>query len=199
MTDDDATTSPGPDLEARLRQTLSRTAGAAPVPPADWGELAGRIAHRTRRRQRLLAGAAGFALLAGGAGGYCRGGGGLDGGTVGVGHHHHDGHPGPRGASAAAGPDIAGSAPCIGVPGPATGVQIGTDTHVFTRTTSDGVTIRVYVEPTPAASGCVPVAQGTASGRAPPRPLPRPPPRSPPRPPQPCPRRPRVRCPSGPR
>jgi len=166
MTSDDATTGPGPDLEARLRDSLHATAGSASVPEADWGDLAGRIAHSTRHRQRLLAGAAGFALLVGGAGGYFGEAAASTGAPLASAPSTTTTTPAPRGAAAAAGPDIAGGAPCIGVAGPATGVQIGADTHVFTRTTDDGVTIRVYVEPAPTMSGCGPVAQGNASGQS---------------------------------
>src|SRR5580704_1118845 len=72
MTDDSTSPARGgaPDIEARLRHALIEKAGDEPVHGADWGDLVGRLASSTRRRQRVLAGAAALALLAGAAGGY---------------------------------------------------------------------------------------------------------------------------------
>jgi hypothetical protein len=71
MTDDIAPTpEPAPDIEDRLRHALAAKAGAGPVSPADWGDFAGRLASTTRRRQRVLVGAAALALCVGAAGGY---------------------------------------------------------------------------------------------------------------------------------
>jgi hypothetical protein len=161
MTDDTASTPEGAsDIEARLRHALSHRAGGEPSTPADWGDFAGRLASVTRRRQRVLVGAAALALCIGAAGGYfgeaavspvpvaahAPGAGGTPSTTV---------VPGRAGSAAQPEvmcPDISGGSTANGSGDNGSG-DIGSATQEFIRTTTDGVTIRVYQD-APSTSVC---------------------------------------------
>jgi len=160
MNDDvDVTPGPNPDIETRLRHALAQRAGSEPARAADWGDLAGRLASSTRRRQRVLAGAAGLALLVGAAGGY-------------LGEAAATTAPvsarAPRSGSAAVGSPSAGAqgslapspgggpsvaAVCPGVSGGSS--DLATATRLFIRHTADGVTIRVYQDAQAAPFTCI--------------------------------------------
>jgi hypothetical protein len=152
MPDDTDDTAPD-DIEARLRHDLALRAGAEPVAPADWGVLAGRLASTTRRRQRALVGAAALALVIGAAGGYF---GEAAASPVAVRASGPGSTPSTTAGSASVAPSASGPAALCpnasgGSPGASSGttstngsLDIGTATRVFTRTTTDGVTIRVY-------------------------------------------------------
>jgi hypothetical protein len=150
------------DIEARLRDALAKRAGGDPVADADWGDLAGRLASSTHRRQRVLAAAAALALVVGAAGGYlgetaasptvaARTGSGSSARGVGS----------PKGSSALAPsaaipgvmcPDGSGAATSGPIGAPST--DIGSASRLFIRTTPDGVTIRVYQDAPTAVSTC---------------------------------------------
>jgi hypothetical protein len=151
---DDTGVTPVPefDLEARLRQALAAKAGDAPVGGADWGDLSARLAWATRRRQRVLAGAAGVALLVGAAGGYFGEAAASPGPLAArAGGSASATRGGPSsGADRALAPSPSGLASpqlCPGATGGSSGTEVGTANRVFIRTTTDGVTIRVYQMP----------------------------------------------------
>jgi hypothetical protein len=134
-------------LEARLRHAMALRAGHAPAGGADWSDLAGRISRATRRRQRLLGAAAGMALLVGGAGGFLGEAAATAGTSATPTLSTSPSTIAPRVPGGAATPSSGGPAvasPCMGVPGPASDGGTGSATHLFTRTTADGVTIRAY-------------------------------------------------------
>jgi len=186
MNDDTAATPTGAlDLEVRLRGAMTRRAGYAPVAAADWGDLAGRLASATRRRQRMFVAGAALSLVIGAAGGYFGEAAASTGTTA-----ARSASPSPSGtpattvpggrlAPSAAGakgaPSVAGgpaaAALCPGATGADTGV--GSATQVFVRTTADGVTVRVYRLATPSFSSCLPtplpsgVAGSSTSSAAP--------------------------------
>jgi hypothetical protein len=152
MTDDNTSATPGgaPDMEARLRHALVEKAGDEPRHGADWGDLAARLASSTRRRQRVLAGAAALALLVGAAGGYL---GEAAASPVPVAARatvpkaNSGGATTPRGAAPSAGAMAMCPEGSSGAPGVASGVGstgIGSATRLFIRTTPDAVTVRVY-------------------------------------------------------
>jgi hypothetical protein len=182
-TDDTAPDDTAPDdIESRLRNALALRAGAEPVAPADWGVLAGRLASTTRRRQRALVGAAALALVIGAAGGYF---GEAAASPVAVRASGPGSTPTTTAASggtrsvapSSSGPAVLCPNASGGSPGASSGttstngsLDIGTATRVFTRTTADGVTIRVYQDARTGAS-CIglptPMA-GSASASTPP-------------------------------
>jgi hypothetical protein len=190
MPDDTDDTAPH-DIESRLRHALALQAGAEPVAPADWGVLAGRLASTTRRRQRALVGAAALALVIGAAGGYF---GEAAASPVAVRASGPGSTPTTTAASGgtrSVAPSSSGPAALCpngsgGSPGASSGttstngsLDIGSATRVFTRTTTDGVTIRVYQDartgvsclgpPTPMAgpaSGSTSRTTTTTSGSA---------------------------------
>ena len=140
-------------FEARVRAGLVRRA-EGPVAVGDLGDLSMRIARSARRRQRLLGTAAVVALCAGVTGGY------LVAGTRGAATapsaspasaevRPSAGVPAGSSAAAGGGGAAAGAAAGMGdavAPCAALGVApaVGSATHVFTRTTADGIVIRVY-------------------------------------------------------
>ena len=145
------------DLEARLRQRPGGEGRRCAVGAADWGDLAGRLASSTRRRQRVLAGAAGLALLVGAAGGYF-GEAAASPGPLAARRRDQgrqaavDRRREPTRASAPSASGLATPQICPGVTGGPSGTELGTATRVFIRTTADGVTIRVYQMPSPGVS-----------------------------------------------
>ena len=154
MTDDSASPSPSPsrgasDLETRLRAVMTEKGEGAPVGAADWGDLAGRLASTSRRRSRVFAGATAVALIVGAAGGYF--------GEAAASPGLSASRPAPSGSKAAdttvpgtaraATPGGAGPSAAMMCPDHATNSSvsdIGSATRQFVRTTSDGVTVRVY-------------------------------------------------------
>ena len=147
-------------LESRLRRALSDRAESAQVGEANWGDLAGRIAWATRRRQRILAAATGLALLVGAAGGFLGEAAAAGNGAGSSASRAPSAVPGPRSESGKQSPTSSGpsgpigsGAPCIAAPNGSAGPGVGTSTHVLSRTTADGVTVRVYRYPSP-AFGC---------------------------------------------
>ncbi len=154
---DDITSPPGGsgDIEARLRDALMHKAGGDPIGDADWGDLAGRLASSTRRRHRVLAGVAGAALVVGAAGGYLGEAAGSP-GPVAARPTNSKALSGGRAAAGEAGPSTPSSAgPMVMCPDETSGSPssasagtsssaIGSATRLFVRTTTDGVTIRVY-------------------------------------------------------
>ncbi len=166
------------DIEFRLRHALALQAGAEPVAPADWGVLAGRLASTTRRRQRALVGAAALALVIGAAGGYF---GEAAASPVAVRASGPGSTPtttAPSGGTRSLAPSSSGPAALCpnasgGSPGASSGttstngsLDIGSATRVFTRTTTDGVTIRVYQDARTGVSclGLPTPMAGSASG-----------------------------------
>ena len=188
MTDHSVPGPEGPtDIESRLRHSLAATANRQPVDPPDWGAFAGRVASTTRRRQRLLVGAVALALVVGGAGGYfgeaAASPGQVAARATGVGATPST--TAPTGQSSAAAPSAGGPAVMcpnepVGVPGatPATtsttvgpdvngSGDIGSATRLFIRTTTDGVTVRVYRNAPAAVSclgGAIPQAGSASTG-----------------------------------
>ncbi|HUY22021.1 MAG TPA: hypothetical protein VMV22_06745 [Acidimicrobiales bacterium] len=163
MDDDTAMTPSGaPDIEARLRQALAQRAGGTPVTAANWGDLAGRLAAATRRRQRLLAGAAALALVVGAAGGY------FGEAAASTGTTASRAGAGPVSSTTVVGgkasPSVAAPGTATICPGGAgTGGEVGSATKVFSRTTADGVTVRVY-RLAPSGSPCVPSPSAPVAG-----------------------------------
>jgi hypothetical protein len=146
-------------------------------PGSRWADLPRALGRRAHGRLRLIAVAAAVLVVAGGAGGYAA----LA--SSGIPVSTHGGRAGldmasaPSTTSAApsasgaggAGSDMAGtgSAACPMIPAPpAAGTAatapgtggIGSATHVFTRTTTDGVTIRTYRLAAPGSCVCGPIA-----------------------------------------
>ncbi|HVA03781.1 MAG TPA: hypothetical protein VMU64_08525 [Acidimicrobiales bacterium] len=175
------------DIEARLRHAMAVKAQSEPVAPADWGVFAARLASTTRKRQRVLVGAAGLALLIGAAGGYF--------GEVAAspvaarisGPGPAPSTTAPSGGNRSISPSASGPAVMCpnnagGAPGTSSGTtstngsggngsgDIGSATHVLTRTTSDGVKIRVYQDASNGVS-CIrlptPVAGSASTGTVP--------------------------------
>src|ERR1700722_13576164 len=159
MADEIAPTAPTPegtDIEARLRRALVSRADDAPVTPADWGGFTGRLASATRRRQRVLVGAAGLALVVGAAGGYfgeaAASPGSIAARAPGVGSTPSTTVPGQTGLAA---PSEGPAVVCPDIPGASSGASSGTSAitngagsigsapRLFVRSTADGVTIRV--------------------------------------------------------
>jgi hypothetical protein len=164
MTDQIASTpEPAPDIEARLRHALATKAGAGPVSPADWGDFAGRLASTTRRRQRVLVGAAALALCVGAAGGYLGEAAASPGAVAArvTGQKATAGGSAPSGRAGSVAPSAEGpAAVCDGASGTSSGGSsggssndIGSATRLFIRTTADGVAIRAY-EDAPSATPC---------------------------------------------
>jgi hypothetical protein len=169
MNDEHTEPTSGDDLEHRLRHVLASRAEGAPVGQGDWGELASRLAVDVSRRQRLLLGAVALALVIGATGGY-------------VGESVAS--PSPTGALAArssptsgalnasATTQPSGSTPRSNLSGPAailpcadttpSGNGLGSATHLFTRSTADGVTVRVYRTATTETGPC-PLSGGSGS------------------------------------
>ena len=188
MTDDTgATPASELDLEARLRHALAAKAGDGPVGAADGGDLSARLAWATRRRQRVLAGAAGVALLVGAAGGYFGEAAASPGPLAArAGGSASATRGGPSsGADRALAPSPSGlAAPrlCPGATSSSSGTEVGAANREFIRTTADGVTIRVYQMPSSGVTCVEPptplagaggtggtggtVSSGTASGSA---------------------------------
>ncbi len=168
MTDDIPTTDP---LEDGLRSALARRAGGGTE--ADWTDLAGRISTANNRRQQRWMGLAATALVLGAVGGY------LGGAAFGTSPARTSALPARSSTPAGGAPALAGpsgvssgsTATGSAVPGPSglicpeagststTTPSATLATHLFSRTTADGVAIRAYREP---SFACGPI--GVSSG-----------------------------------
>jgi hypothetical protein len=178
MPDDPMTENTVPrDLEARLRNVMTAKAQGEPVAPADWGVFAARLASTTRRRQRALVGVAGLALVIGALGGYLGEAAAAPVAARAPGPGSTPSTTAPSGGIRSLAPTASGPAVmCPNSSGGSTGASsgpsatngsgdIGSATHVFTRTTADGVTVRVYQDATTGVS-CIGVPTPMAGSGA---------------------------------